>query len=68
MKNKHIIELKENKADDFVTILLDGKGIEIKGWYYSYCENIYEVLDVLEIIFKEIKGEPFEIIRITIEE
>ena len=64
MKNKHIIELKENETDDFVTILLDGKSIEINDWSYSYCEHIFEVLDVLEIIFKKLNGEPFEIVRI----
>lgn len=63
MKNKHIIELRENEADDFVTILLDGKYIE-NGWNDGYCEHISEVLDVLEEICKRINGEPFEIVRI----
>ena len=63
MKNKHIIEFRENEADDFVTILLDGKEIE-NGWNDGYCEHIFEVLDVLEEICKRINGEPFEIVRI----
>lgn len=62
MEKKHIIELRLNEADDFVTILLDGKETELDGWDYSYCEHVFEVINSLEAIFDKLNGEPFEII------